>query len=357
VTSNKSSKDSSTPTPLRLHPVMTRGFRISTPPIRSAFDNISHVVASTDPGCAYVGPPRFGKSNLAEYCQAMLPKAYPDVPIFLFNGDHDRKRSRNGFYEAIYAETLSPAKLPRRSTDFRRLLTHLWWLRARNQNSHQIVFIGDEMQYLTMDEYSWLIVTSNDLQRLGVRLTSILFAQPELLHIRTSFHLANRGDILGRFMPRIYAFRGLNSAIELRDVMTAYDDALEFEYPESSGICFTEFFLPKAYKAGWRLSSCANECWNQFQLIARDELGKLKESKELESSAKAERLTLVRAERLTLGMEWVAGAIKNILSRSSDYDQPGFRIKPDEWRRAIKRTTFAESLATTYELGGGVSTL
>jgi hypothetical protein len=349
MTPSEEPNDVSRQSSFRLHPVMTRRFKIPTPPIQSAFANICNVVASTAPGCAYIASPRFGKTTLAEYCEVMLGKTFPDVPILLFNGDHHHKRSRNGFYQDLYADTVSLNYPRSRSTDFRRLLTHTWWLRAREKDSHQIVFIGDEMQSLTMDAYSWLIVASNDLQRLGVRLTSILFAQPHLLHLKTSFKAMRRGDILGRFMPRIYAFRGLNSALELRDVMAAYDDASEMEYPVSSGICFTEFFLPKAFKDGWRLSSCANDCWNQFQLIAKDELERLKESKELELS--------VKAERLTIGMEWIAGTIQYILARSSDYDRPRFGIKSNEWERAIKSTPFAESLATTYELRGGVSTL
>jgi hypothetical protein len=323
---------------LRLHPVMTRKFKIPTPPVQNAFSTICSVVASSDPGCAWIAPPRFGKTWTAEYCQVMLAKTFPEVPIVFFSGDHHDRRSRNMFFEALYAETVSPicgkpANYGKSTQDFQRLLANNWWLSAREKGSHQVVFIGDEMQSLTMEAYSWLIVMSNALHRKGISLTCILFAQPDLLHLKSSFNVANRFDIIGRFMTRVHAFRGLNSALELRDVMAAYDDASELEYPESSGICFTEFFLPIAYKDGWRLSTCANDCWNQFQLIAEGEL---------KSSAKL--------ARLTIGMEWVAGAIKNILSRSSDYDQPRFSLKPNDWQRAIRSTPFAESLATIYEL-------
>lgn len=140
------------------------------------------------------------------------------------------------------------------------------------------------------------IVSVNDIVcREGVK-----WLDEGLGHLRTSLKHQARGDVLGRFLSRIYAFEGIRSAAELCEVMRAYDDARLRDYPDGSGISFTQFFLPGAFRAGWRLSSCATQCWGEFCRVAKDHLSSTGD-----------------VQRLQVGMEWVASSIQHVLTHSN----------------------------------------
>jgi hypothetical protein len=148
-------------------------------------------------------------------------------------------------------------------------LARALWTLCQDRGSSRLTLLGDEMQRLSQVEYTWLIDLTNDLQEQGVRVTSVFFGQPELRSIRQVLMHTHRGDILGRFLARIYPFHGIRSALELHEIMNAYDEPEHFSFPAGSGWCFTRFFLPRAYAAGWRLASCSTDCWEQFPQPSR----------------------------------------------------------------------------------------
>lgn len=118
------------------------------------------------------------------------------------------------------------ARRPKSRRETREQLVRAWWVLAQSHQSANVALIGDEMQCLSSYEYSWLIDLTNDLQALGVRVISILFGQPELASLRSVLRETHRGDILGRFMSRLFAFEGIASASELQQVLSCYDDTL-----------------------------------------------------------------------------------------------------------------------------------
>jgi hypothetical protein len=54
------------------------------------------------------------------------------------------------------------------------------------------------------------------------------------------------------------------------------------------------------------------------------------------------------APKLTLGMEWVAGAMQYALTYYGDLDRPGFSLSEEQWKVAIESTGFPDSLGLTY---------
>lgn len=315
------------------HPVITRGFKIPTPPIKSIFLTMSDIIASGAPGCAFVGLPRFGKTYASEYCKYMLANAFPNIPIIRFHAHSpDRGRlTRASFYRDLLQQTLLIDVPLNSKKDIAQQLARAWWMLAKARESRTIVLMGDEMQKLTPDAYSWLIDITNDLHEMDVRSISILFAQPELHALRAVLRRTRRTDILGRFMARVFSFEGISSAGDLRAVMEAYDDPDELEYPEYSGWSFTQFFLPKAYATGWRLASHAGECWELFKLLAIEQLR-----------------SPDRVQSLSVGMEWIAGAMQYILVQSCDADRDNFRVTRERWIDAIRSTGWADALAVIY---------
>lgn len=316
------------------HPVLTRKFHIPTPPILNAYNIIGRAIATGAPSCTFAAFPRFGKTYAAEYCQERLPETFPTLPTVYFVAHEAQRPHKQRFYADLLKQTGIGDGKVRRDRDMRDLLVHLWWTLAQDKGSSRLAFLGDEMQRLSTDELSWLIDVTNDLQRLEVRVISILFGQPDLAARRAVLRETHRGDILGRFMSRVLAFQGISSAYELRQVMSCYDDAAigATDFPLGSGCSYTKFFVPLAYGNGWRLSNCAEGCWEQFCEHATIRLSSVK-----------------KVQRLSIGMEWISGAIAEVLTRCSEHDRATLRISAEEWREAIDSSGFPESLGLTYD--------
>jgi hypothetical protein len=312
------------------HPVVTRAFQFPTPPLVRAFDLMTHTIASGAPSCAFTAFPRFGKTWAIAYSKVRLREVFPSTPIVTFHAHHELKPNAARFYRDLLNQSGYDAASPAARSDPREQLVRALQVLAQSHSSNTLVLIGDEMQCLSASEYSWLIDLSNDLQALSIRVISIFFGQPELASLRTVLRETHRGDILGRFMSRLFAFDGISSARELQELMSCYDDETQGQYPSGSGCSFTQFFLPRAYDAGWRLASCAAVCWEQFTTCV---------------TSRFEARAVMRA---SLGMEWIAGALQYVLVHFGDLDQSGFSISPQQWHIAIESTGFPDSLGLTY---------
>ena len=312
------------------HPVITRKFHIATPPICRAFDSAVQTIASGAPCCAYTAYPRSGKTWAANYFGSRLAEAFPDTPVFKFHAHHETPQRRR-FCTDLLRQTRSGI-VPDKKADPTDQVVNAWWAAAQDMRSGRLILIGDEMQCLTLEAFSWLIDITNDLEDYGVRTVCVFFAQPELRAKKVTCAQAYRTDIIGRFMLKIEAFAGITSSLELRSVMEAYDDPREFEYPKNSGWSFTRFFLPKAYADGWRLASCAGECWEQFQALALERenaRGKLRP--------------------LNVGMQWIASTITRVLIHFSDFDNANVKVSGEMWRACIVESGFLESLDLVYK--------
>ncbi|MDP9014228.1 MAG: ATP-binding protein [Pseudomonadota bacterium] len=291
---------------------------------------MTHTIASGAPSCAFVAFPRFGKTWAIAYSKERLKEIFPSLPIISFHAHHEnRKNSARFFLDLLHQIGYGGVKFSK-TADPREQLARACWVLAQSHDSKNLVIISDEMQSLNTEEYSWLIDLSNDLHKEGIRVTSILFGQPELTALRCVLRETHRGDIIGRFMSKVFAFEGISSATELHQVMACYDDRFQGEYPKDSGWCFTQFFLPHAYAHGWRLASCATQCWEEFKTFARA------------------RLTASPDSRISIGMEWVASALQYALTYYGDLDHPRFSISAEQWNVAIESTGFPDSLGLTY---------
>ena len=317
---------------MRNHPVFKRKFTFPTPPVRRAFDIVAKVVATGASGCSFAAYPRFGKSCATDYLKEKLIEAFPGLLVVQFNAHDDARNTPNQFFADLLEQSRFAGGIPERRAHMRERTVRAWWVTATSNQSDTIVLLGDEMQHLRPNEFTWIIDLMNDLHKMDVRVIGVFFGQPELAHLRTLLKQTHRGDILGRFMSRFYSFHGIAGAAELSEVMMCYDDPSQGAYPANSGCCFTRFFLPNAYDHGWRLASCASDLWECFREGAVPRLSAPNQ-----------------VEKLMVGMEWVAGAIQEMFARFTDFDAPHFRLSLEHWRDAVNNCTFLDQLGLTYE--------
>jgi hypothetical protein len=315
------------------HPVRVDTIAFPTPPVIRAVETIIHIIGSGGSGCAFTAFPRFGKTRTITYCCARLPEVFPNIPIFSFPAHDDSHQTSNKFFEWLYETTVFDIKSTRTPRKIRNMLVRAWFLEAATRRSRKLICFGDEMQRWTANEFTWLIDISNDLEALGVRMTSVLFAQQQLAHNRAIFLRDGRSDIVGRFMSRWFEFGGIESALELQEVLGCYDDAEHGEYPAGSNLSYSRFFMPKAFDAGWRLADCAGLCWEIFLAQAN------------------QRLKRAATAKISVGMRWIAEAVQFALTHYCDLDRTKFSIARDQWITAIESTGFADTVGVTYKPG------
>jgi hypothetical protein len=312
------------------HPVNTRQFQFPTAPLIRAVDTMSDVISAGGPGCSFEACSRTGKSWAAKYAINRLPDIFPDIPFISYHAHSGVTAHPGPFYADIYKKSgyaLTSAKIP---WNIRDLLAHAWFVEAASRRSSTIVFIGDEMQNWYAKQLTFFVDLSNDLEEMGVRLISIFFGQTQLSHIRATLRSVGRGDILGRFMTQYYVFEGIASARELQEVFACYDDVDHGEFPVGSGICYTQFFLPEAYRHGWRLASCAGLVWQLFSAHVHPHLGP------------------AHAQTFSIGMQWIAQSVRYMFMHFADDDRAGFSVAKDQWNEAIVASGFLKSLGLTY---------
>ena len=313
------------------HPVVTDRYQFPTPPLVRAMDHMMHIISAGAPSGVFLGFPRFGKSWAIKYARTLLPEAFPDFPIITFHAHQHLIPNAGRFFGDLFTQSGYVLKGSNPYRFIREQLSRAWCVEAQSRGAHTIVLFGDEMQRLSVPEFTWLIDVSNDLQAQDIRMISILFAQPDLIALRSHCVNNGRGDILGRFLTRWHSFDGIANPEELRRVLECYDDPEQGEYPSGSGCSYTQFFLPLAYEAGWRLSRCASLVWELFAAQIND------------ARAKS------RTPQIQIGMQWIASAIQFALTHYGDEDRRIFSIKKDQWKAAIDSTGFAQSIGLTYD--------
>lgn len=313
------------------HPVVDDLIAFPTPPLIRATETMIHIIGSGGRGGAFTAFPGFGKTRAITYCCERLPEVFPNMPIVSFHAHNESHQTSSKFFEWLYERTVFEIKAARTPRKIRDMLVRAWFLEAASRRSRKLICFGDEMQRWTANEFTWLIDISNDLESMGIRMTSILFAQQQFAHNRSIFLRDGRGDILGRFMSRWFTFGGIESALELKEVFHCYDDAEHGEYPPGSNCSYTRFFMPQAFEAGWRLASCAGNCWEIFLTQAN------------------KRLKRASTSKVSIGMLWVAEAVQFVLMHYGDQDRTQFSIAKDQWVTAIESTGFANTVGFTYK--------
>ena len=313
------------------HPVRLRDYIVPTPSVIESTAQQLYLIDRRAPGATFAAKPRFGKTWAIKYLRLALAKLYPDRGVALVNAnDHGVAKPTNSI--ADIAESLSLGCSKRITSQGLELVSNaLFVLTSGSGRARHLVFIADEAHRWHADDLSGVLAVTNDLAtRFKIRTTSFLWGQREMFHQRSLMLLSSRTDLLGRFLPMPFIFRGVSSLGELQEVLQAYDEKAEF--PEGSGWTFTRFFFPLAYAAGFRLSSAAELLWNAF-----------------------ERASDSHSAQLELGMEWVSWAVENILIDNTDDDHPKWRATSEIVNAAVEATAFAGVVGTVYTPGEDIS--
>jgi len=247
-----------------VHPFQKHSYGMPTLPIEEALNAILNWMTLDQPGGVIYAPPRIGKTSAIRIIVPLLEREYDHrVPVYTFQCPAEAFPTKNVFLQRFLTDIGHFLSTKGRANIKEERLIEFIALEAQEHEADRVVLIVDDAQWLTERTYHWLMDIHNRLDRRAVQLTTILFGQPELLGARAAYIELKQYQIVGRFMQRIHAFRGIRDVQDVEAVFRVMDDSEEHVNVE--GATVTQAHVPDAYAAGWRLRTHASRVWDRFR--------------------------------------------------------------------------------------------
>lgn len=250
------------------HPIVVKDYTVLTPMISKTYNLVRERVWTRRTGAFLYARPRMGKTRCATVLQRLLCVEFPDVHVARLSADQRGRSSTDvGLVsDLLEAEGLTVKGKPGYKSLFSRLLVHIK-KSVSSRAGNQFVLLIDEMQMLAEADLRLLLVLHNRLEMADVAMTTIGFAQPEILEIRSALHATKAFNLIARFLSEPISFDGCAGREDLATILVAYDD--EKRFPEDSDWTYTRFFLPMAYESGFRLKDYADSIWQALIAAAK----------------------------------------------------------------------------------------
>jgi len=294
--------------PIRRHPIYTGNYYIQTISIDELLNEVVNWIDNRNPGGIIYGRARIGKTRAIHNLRLSLQRLYgEDLPIFVFNMSEHKPSEKFFFMELLKDLDHSFTKSNRTASDLKsNLVNHLITCGKSFYNNRVIIFI-DEANFMSEDDYNYLIDVYNRLERASIQMTVLLVGTEEIISTKSALIQTNKQQIVGRFMVRQFHFKGIESVQDLQICMASYDYS---EYPIESGWSFTKFFFPDAFEEGNRINNMAEDLFECY-----------KES--------------MKSSRIEIPMQYVTSTIENCFRRfGTDGKNLNFPTK-HEWYQAI----------------------
>jgi hypothetical protein len=124
-----------------------------------------------------------------------------------------------------------------------------------------VVFI-DEAQRMKPVDYEHLVTIDNWMTKLRYYVFFVFINQRDITGYTNESITRSEypPHVYGRFLTRKHEMCGVRSPEDAAYLLGRYDHATE--WPAGSGISFSEYFGPQAFKAGWRLAQHATQLWD-----------------------------------------------------------------------------------------------
>ena len=305
------------------HPVTKNEVAVATPALKEAYDVIQDVIVHRDSGTSLLAAFRVGKTTAIDVVVAQLRHTFPELPVGIaYAKDHD-KFTQGTFFSDLLQDFNHAGALRDTAQEKRVRVFNMILAQARQMGSDRYLLLVDEGQNWKESQWTWLRDLANDLQKKRVRLITVTFGQTtDMQLLRQRLLSRNRTDLVGRFLLTPREFRGIRDAEELRATLEAYDDSSQHEYPQGTGVSFAEFYMPKAWRGGWRLAQECDVMWTEFRSVA----------------------ARTNQPATNIGMNWVGGAIRNFLFSQSLEDCVGFSGTPERWAVAVQACGYESTL-------------
>ncbi len=302
----------------KIHPLNRDTQLLQTHASNAAYGLLCTALRRRRWGLCFYCPPRYGKTWALDMLEQMLHKDHPEICVVRAEAhNHQDKTELKLFSDLVEAQGLRP-NARAGALDLRRAFLDFVVARCRSNNdAKQVVLMVDEAQYWSPKQWTYVKGLVNTLASKLYRIRTLVlcFGQSHLLQVREdAATLDDHGaDIVDRFLRDIHEFSPLSGKAELQMILSQFDNADMTEHPEETGICYSEFFLPRAYASGWRLEHEIARLW---------------------SAIAGKKRKLVEPLRMIHVMD----VVKEFFEMVKDADD--FKGSIDIWKKALQETTY-----------------
>jgi hypothetical protein len=251
--------------------------------------------------------------------EAMLHKQMPRLPIFQHNAHNQQIPSIRAFFKHFLA-TVGHKEKRGETYDLRERLVNCLIDDARISGMNMILMLIDEAHAMAIQDFNFLKDVYNDLGKENVQLITILMGQaPDLSKVITELKNSNRLDLVGRFAMSTLSFRAYNSIRDLTKILKGIDSAI---FPDESGVSWTGFFFPEAYRRGFRLENEASRFMAAIAAVAPNETSGVFD---------------FPARQAFL-------AIRTFVIDNAAFDDPNILLPDDAWKNAVNYAKLKDAM-------------
>lgn len=301
---------------LQAHPLHAVIIEIKTPPIREALLLIHEAIKFRRPGLAFLADCRHGKTTMLTMVSRAMGAMFSHVPYRIITAArHDKATEKATWTDVLdgFDIQCGGTAVQRKKAAYAGILSA-----CLAANGDTFVLYIDEGQNWSELEFNFLRDFTNELRQYSQKtLITITVGDPKLKKVSDSLKVSDKG-LWSRFLRTVRVFSGIKTQEELQKVLNEYDSAISCEYPKGSGVAYSEFFLPHAYAAGWRLAHEASPLWNALMAVAETH----------------------HAKQIDVGMQWIAESVLTVLTVGMTHDHPGYRPDPFLWESAVSSSQF-----------------
>jgi len=238
---------------------------IETPAMKLLHDQIQKWLWTGATGSVVKGVSRTGKTT-AMYAlgNQLNSRNNTPIPVHRFSiHKRDKPTIRSVFMRMCNSADIYTT--PRTVTDkLSDSFLHYLLDKTHEYKTNRIVLIVDEMQRLKSWQFDAFAELYDELRDpFNVLLMVIFIANdPECVELIEEMEDSTHAHIYGRFFTLESDFLGLTSEKSVKSCLCQYDS---LRFPLNSGPTYTEYFLPKEYRNGWRLSTLSRPIWTVFR--------------------------------------------------------------------------------------------
>lgn len=294
---------------LEFHPIREKSYIIPTKMLDRTYAVIRERVWMRRTGVFFHSTPRMGKSTCVGDTKERLEGEFPSIFVTRLDARDSARPSQAHMYRLLLeAEDHVLAKRSDVDLLFNNAVTDIK-LKVVSKKGSQYVLLIDEAQLLNQTDLQQLLLFHNAMDRSKIKMTTVSFAQPEIMHRRTALMASRQRQIIARFLSEPIVFEGCRDAADLKAILIVYDE--ESEYPEGSGWSYTRFFVPQAYAFGFRLYEYADKLWSALSIAAQ------------------------KLESHTVPMEHLCSTIEHCLLAGWGEDSPNFVLSDHDIAEAV----------------------
>ncbi len=300
-----------------------RAFLVKTPVCILYFAYLKRWLLTGNQGAVVYGWPRLGKTSGTRWVLSAIQEVFGTLPFVEVPIRKQHLHNEGAFFQYLLKCCRHRYYSKGSVTDKRDRFLEAMLNRARRSVTRTVILFIDEAHQLDELEYQWLQNISNELDAAGARLFCLLVGQHDLSSKRDSLILDGFEQIVGRFMTEEWSYRGLNSAEEIKVVLAAYQESF---YPEKAkgGRPFLSYYVPIAFKSGWRLAPLATLLWEAYQATWKSLGGD--------------------ASELEVPMQYLSSAIISLVNLLAEKDSTSLEVDIKTVNKAVGESGFRNAM-------------